>query len=80
MTWLTLRKRWVHYDGMERLFREFYLPAVAQRGPAPVTAEEGVRLMRIMDEAWRQIGPQTNAALVRTVPSDLFLERIRKTS
>jgi predicted dehydrogenase len=61
MTWKVARKKWVHYDGMERLFREFYR-AIREDQPAPVTAADGLRLMQVMDETWRQIGPQTNAA------------------
>ena len=66
MTWKFMRKRWVHYDGMERLFREFYF-AIEKNQPAPVTGEDGLRLMRIMDETWLQVGPQTNLAVKQQV-------------
>jgi predicted dehydrogenase/nucleoside-diphosphate-sugar epimerase len=66
MTWRVARKKWVHYDGMERLFREFYR-ALRENRPVPVTPEEGIRVMELMDETWRQIGPQTNAAVPRDV-------------
>jgi len=68
MTWKVARKKWVHYDGMERLFREFYR-AIREDQPAPVTARDGLRLMQVMDETWRQIGPQTNAAVLSGAPT-----------
>ena len=66
MTWKVARKKWVHYDGMERLFREFYR-SIREQKAAPVTPEAGLRVMRIMDETWRQIGPQTNVAVKKMI-------------
>jgi predicted dehydrogenase/nucleoside-diphosphate-sugar epimerase len=53
-----LRRRWTPFDGMELLVREFYA-ALQRGGPPPVGAEEALAVMRVMDEAWRQIGPRS---------------------
>jgi predicted dehydrogenase len=50
-----LRGRWTYCDGMELLIREFYSSIREDRSP-PVTAQEGIWTMEIMDEAWQQIG------------------------
>ncbi len=53
-----LRKRWTPFDGMELLIREFY--GALQRGEEPpVGPEEALAVMRVMDETWRQIGPES---------------------
>jgi predicted dehydrogenase len=57
MAWSHARKKWVHYDGMQRLIAEFY--ACARLGlPSPVPPQEALRVIEVMDETWRQIGPQ----------------------
>jgi predicted dehydrogenase/nucleoside-diphosphate-sugar epimerase len=48
--------RWTPFDGMEVLIREYYAALQEGRKP-PCSAEEGVAVMRVMDETWRQIGP-----------------------
>ena len=53
-----LTRRWSPFDGMGILIREFY-NAVADGAPPPVTAADGIRVMELMDETWRQIGPLT---------------------
>ncbi len=53
-----LRRRWTPYVGMETLIREFYASVQEGREP-PVTAEEGVRVMEVMDAVWRIIGEQS---------------------
>jgi len=50
-----LRGRWTYCDGMDLLIREFYASIREDRSP-PVTAEEGIWTMEIMDEVWEQIG------------------------
>ncbi len=50
-----LMKRWTPYDGMAILIREYYASIQEQRSP-PVSAEDGVRVMEIMDQAWEQVG------------------------
>ena len=53
-----LLRRWTPYAGMALLIRECY--AALQRGEAPpVSGEDGLLTMEIMDEVWRQIGPLT---------------------
>ena len=53
-----LCKKWTPYDGMEVLLREFYTSL--QNGTAPpVSVEDGLRVMDIMDEAWRLIGTKS---------------------
>jgi predicted dehydrogenase/nucleoside-diphosphate-sugar epimerase len=52
-----LRKRWTPYEGMEILIREFYA-SLRENRPAPVTAEEGVAVMEVMDRVWEIIGPE----------------------
>ncbi|MCK4374591.1 MAG: Gfo/Idh/MocA family oxidoreductase, partial [Candidatus Brocadiae bacterium] len=55
-----LRKRWTPYEGMDLLIREFYGSLQARRTP-PVGAEEGIQVMEVMDEVWRQIGRESLA-------------------
>jgi predicted dehydrogenase/nucleoside-diphosphate-sugar epimerase len=50
-----LRGRWSFCDGMEILIREFYRSLQNDCAP-PVTAEDGISTMDIMDEVWQQIG------------------------
>ncbi len=49
-------KRWTPYDGVGILIGEFYR-SILTGEPAPVTGEDGLRTIEILDEAWRQIGP-----------------------
>ena len=51
-----LLKRWTPYEGLDILTREFYR-SILLNEPAPVTADDGVQVMEIMDEIWRQIAP-----------------------
>ena len=46
-----LQKTWSDYDGMELLVREFYA-SLRENRPPPVTGEEGLRVMEVMDEIW----------------------------
>jgi len=50
-----LARRWTPFDGMELLVREYYASLQEGRQP-PVSCEEGVDVMRVMDEAWRAVG------------------------
>jgi len=50
-----LRGKWSYCDGMEILIRDFYV-SIKEDRPAPVTAEDGIWTMEIMDEVWKQIG------------------------
>jgi predicted dehydrogenase len=50
-----LRGSWTYTDGMAILIRDFYASLHDITRPAPVTADEGVATMDIMDEAWRQL-------------------------
>jgi predicted dehydrogenase/nucleoside-diphosphate-sugar epimerase len=52
-----LRKKWTPYKGMDYLLREFYRAVQADEAP-PVTAEEGVQIMRVMDKIWRSVGDE----------------------
>ena len=52
-----LTKRWTPFEGMGLLIREYYAALQEGREP-PVTAEEAIEVMDVMDEAWRQIGPE----------------------
>ena len=49
-----LRGKWTPYDGLAVLVREYYA-ALQERRPPPVSAEEALRTMEIMDEAWKQM-------------------------
>jgi len=51
-----LMKRWTPYEGMGVLIREYYAALQEGRTP-PVTAQEAIDVMDVMDETWRQIGP-----------------------
>ena len=51
-----LRKKWTPYDGMELLIREYYA-ALQENRPPPVSADEGIRTMEIMDSVWAQLKP-----------------------
>jgi predicted dehydrogenase len=51
-----LRGSWTYTDGMAILIRDFCASIHDNSRPAPVTADEGLATMEIMDEAWRQIG------------------------
>jgi predicted dehydrogenase len=57
-----LCKRWSPYEGMDLLIREYYAALQEGREP-PVTAEEGIAVMEIMDRVWEIIGPQTAEAV-----------------
>lgn len=48
--------RWTPYDGMGLLIREFYGSLQQDREP-PVTAQEGVAVMSVMDRVWKLVGP-----------------------
>jgi len=50
-----LMKRWSPYRGMEILIREYYA-SIQERRPPPVSLEEGVRVMEVMDQVWDQVG------------------------
>jgi predicted dehydrogenase len=41
---------------MDLLIREFYA-SLQEKRPPPVTAEEGLRVMEVMDDVWARIGP-----------------------
>ena len=51
-----LTRRWTPYDGMESLIKEFYRAIQSGEEP-PVTPEDAIQVMEIMDETWKQIGP-----------------------
>jgi len=44
------------FDGTERMIRLFYR-SILMDEPLPVSAEEGLQSMQLMDEIWRQIKP-----------------------
>lgn len=50
-----MMKKWIHYDGMERLIAEFHF-AARNGSNGPIPNEESLRVTQVMDEAWRQIG------------------------
>lgn len=64
-----LCRRWTPYEGMEILIREFYASLQDGREP-PVTAEEGVLVMEIMDEVWSIIGPEAVGTRARSEGRD----------
>jgi nucleoside-diphosphate-sugar epimerase len=49
-----LLKRFTYYDGMEILIKEFYV-RLTEGGPMPISAEEGLESMEIMDKVWSHI-------------------------
>ncbi|MDE2232414.1 MAG: Gfo/Idh/MocA family oxidoreductase, partial [Candidatus Omnitrophica bacterium] len=49
-----MAKSFTYYDGTEILIKEFYRRRLTDE-PMPVSAEEGLQSMRVMDEVWRQI-------------------------
>ena len=51
-----LQRSWSEYEGMDLLIREFYA-SLQEKRPPPVTAEEGLRVMEVMDDVWARIGP-----------------------
>lgn len=57
MGWKVARNKWVHFDGMDTLIHEFH-SAIQEGRPSPVAPQELIRLMRVMDKTWEQIGPQ----------------------
>ena len=52
-----LLKKWTRYDGMDLLIREYYA-ALQERRPSPVTAQEALRVMKVMDAIWEQLDAQ----------------------
>lgn len=50
-----LRGKWDPYEGMHLLIREYYAALLDGRQP-PVTEEEALAVMDVMDESWRQVG------------------------
>ena len=51
-----LQRSWSEYEGMDLLIREFYA-SLQEKRPPPVTAEEGLRVMEVMDDVWARLGP-----------------------
>jgi nucleoside-diphosphate-sugar epimerase/predicted dehydrogenase len=49
-----LLKRFTYFDGMEILIKEFYI-RLTEGGPMPISAEEGLESMEIMDKVWSRI-------------------------
>ncbi len=52
-----LMRRWTPYEGMALLIREYYAALQEERDP-PVSAEEGIAVMEVMDKVWDIIGSQ----------------------
>jgi len=52
-----LGRKWTPYKGMEYLIKEFYRAVQADEEP-PVTAEEGIQVMEVMDRIWRSVGDE----------------------
>jgi hypothetical protein len=46
--------KFTYYDGTEILIKEFYKRVISGE-PMPVTPEEGLLSMEIMDKIWKQI-------------------------
>jgi hypothetical protein len=59
-----LRGDWTYTDGMELLIRDYYA-SLRDNHPSPVSLEEAVWTMDIMDEVWRQIGNKQAEAPIR---------------
>ncbi|MFH1776260.1 MAG: NAD-dependent epimerase/dehydratase family protein [Candidatus Omnitrophota bacterium] len=53
-TFQALRKTFTYYEGTEILIREFYQSIVKDK-EAPVSGEEGLQNMQLMDRIWRQL-------------------------
>ena len=51
-----LTRRWTPYEGIDLVIKEFYSALEDGRQP-PVTAQEGVDVMKAMDRAWDSAGP-----------------------
>jgi predicted dehydrogenase/nucleoside-diphosphate-sugar epimerase len=51
-----LQRSWSEYEGMELLIGEFYA-SLQEKRPPPVTAEEGLRVMEVMDDVWARLAP-----------------------
>ncbi|MDE2028634.1 MAG: Gfo/Idh/MocA family oxidoreductase, partial [Candidatus Omnitrophica bacterium] len=49
-----MTKSFTYYDGTEILIKEFYRRRLMDE-PMPVSVEEGLESMRVMDEVWKQI-------------------------
>ena len=50
-----VRGKYSQFDGVERVIQLFYESIITDR-PVPVSPEEGLKSMEIMDEIWKQIG------------------------
>lgn len=50
-----LTKKFTYFDGTEILIKQFY-KSITEDIEIPVSGEEGLRSMEMMDEIWRQIG------------------------
>jgi predicted dehydrogenase/nucleoside-diphosphate-sugar epimerase len=55
--WSVARGRFTPYEGMQRLIPAFY-EAIESGGPSPLPTEYAIRIMKIMDETWKQIEPE----------------------
>jgi len=51
-----LTKKWTPYDGIDLLVREYYA-ALQENRPPPVTGEDGLRVMEVLDAVWEQLPP-----------------------
>jgi len=51
-----LLKKWTPYDGMGLLIKEYYASIQEDRDP-PVSMDEALASMEVMEETWKQIGP-----------------------
>jgi len=54
-----LRKKFSYYEGNEILIKEFYKSLEGNK-EMPVSGQEGLKSMKIMDEIWRQIESSEN--------------------
>jgi len=57
MVWQVLRKKWIHFDGMNIMIREFY-STIQENRPSPVDPADLLHMMRVMDKTWEQVGQQ----------------------
>lgn len=69
-------KKFHAVEGMPILIQKFY-EALETGGPCPVTLEQSLTTMRVMDEAWRQMGCQATKG---PVSEDAFPVPARKSS
>ena len=71
-----LQRSWSEYEGMDLLIREFYA-SLQEKRPPPVTAEEGLRVMEVMDDVLGADRPRRGRSGLGGTPPSGAMTRVK---